>query len=243
MKSKANYAGFYSAPEFQEKLQTLRGVIIVCGSCEQHGAHLPLDTDNIIGTELALRIAEKTNMLVVPPITYGQVWSAKGFPGTISLPPVTLKQILRDIVISLEEQNVRHIVLVSGHNGNYSVFKEFAREMLDEFGWENIWPFPITKVSKELLAQAKSPAPMVPHAGEIETALMLHLRPELVDMSKTTCEFPIPPEDFPYRAIHWKEFVKIGSFGDGGAATAEYGELLAREAVEATADLINHLLL
>jgi len=243
MKSSTNYAGSLSAPEFQNRLQSTRGVILVCGSCEQHGRHLPLDTDNIIGMELALRIAKKTDMCVLPPINYGQVWSAKGFPGTLSLSPATLKTILRDLVISLEKQGARHIVLMSGHNGNNPVFKEFAREMLDEFGWKNIWHFPITKVSKELLAQAKSPAPMVPHAGEIETALMLHLRPELVDMTKATCEFPIPPEDFPYRAIHWKDFVKTGSFGDGSAATEEYGKRLAEEAVETTADLINRFLL
>ena len=60
MKTSATYAGHCTWPEFQQHLRSSRGVIVVCGSCEQHGHHLPLDTDNIIGEELALRIAEKT---------------------------------------------------------------------------------------------------------------------------------------------------------------------------------------
>ena len=97
MVSNKSYAGHCTAPEFNDKIRACRGVILVCGSCEQHGHHLPLDTDNIIGTEIALRIAEKTGLLVMPPVNYGQVWSAKGFPGTISLSPNTLKLLLKEI--------------------------------------------------------------------------------------------------------------------------------------------------
>ena len=243
MKTEKNYAGYVSAPEFQKKANELKGVILPCGSCEQHGPHLPLDTDNIISEELALRIAGKTNMLVMPSVNYGEVWSAKGFPGTISLSPSTFKQLLRDIIISLEHQNIRHIVLMSGHNGNYPVFRDFAREMLDEFGWKNIWYFPITQFSQEVLLQSSSPAPLVPHAGEIETAMMLFLRPELVDMSKAVCEFPEAPESYAYRPIHWKEFVNAGSFGDSRCATAEFGKLLVEDAVNKTAERINRLLI
>ena len=109
MEQNKHYAGHYTSPEFSEAIRTCKGVIITCGSCEQHGHHLPLDTDNIIGTEIALRIAEKTDLLVMPPITYGQVWSAKGFPGTISLTPDTLKRLLREIICSLEAQNTANI--------------------------------------------------------------------------------------------------------------------------------------
>lgn len=242
MKSEKNDAGYLSAPEFQKRIKELRGIILPCGSCEQHGHHLPLNTDNLISEELALRIAEKTNLLVMPSVNYGEVWSARGFPGTVSLSPATFKQLLRDIVISLEAQNIRHIVLLSGHNGNYPVFREFAREMLDEFGWQNIWYFPITQFSPEVLLKASSPAPLFPHAGEIETSIMLYLHPELVDMSKATCEFPEVPDGYAYRPMHWNEFVHTGSFGNSCCATAEFGRLLVEDAVNKTAERINCLL-
>lgn len=242
MKHPENYAGFCTWPEFAQKLQESKGVILVCGSCEQHGHHLPLDTDNIIGLELALGVAEKTGMLVMPPVNYGQVWSAKGFPGTICLPDSTLKLILRDIICNLEAQGVRNIVLMSGHNGNMPILKTLARELMDEFGWRNIWYFPMA-MSKEVAKYIKTPIPMnVAHAGEIETAMMLYLRPELVDLSKATREFPKAPAEFSYRPMHWNEIMETGSFGDGGAATAELGKALMDSAVETTAKLINELL-
>lgn len=235
------YAGHFTAPEFKEKVAQSRGVILVCGSCEQHGYHLPLDTDNIIGFELALRIADRSKLLVMPPVSYGQVWSAKGFPGTISLSADLLKKLLRELVVSLHQQDIPNIILMSGHNGNYPYLKELARELLDEFRWNNIWHFPLT-FSKEVLSLAKSPQPMAPHAGELETALMLYLHPELVDLSKATREYPQAPKDYPYRPMHWKEFVKTGSFGDGGLATAEFGKALAEDVVLRTSNLINQLL-
>ena len=241
MEQNKHYAGHYTAPEFSEAIRTCKGVIITCGSCEQHGHHLPLATDNIIGTEIALRIAEKTDLLVMPPITYGQVWSAKGFPGTISLTPDTLKRLLREIICSLEAQNIANIVLMSGHNGNYPILKDLARELRDEFGWTNIWHFPLAS-SKELEARAKTPAAMAPHAGEAETSMLLYLKPELVHLERATKEFPLPPADYPYRPMHWNEFVETGSFGDGSAADAEYGRQLVEYAVHTTADLINQLL-
>ena len=242
MNHSEHYAGNYTWPEFQENIRNSRGVILVCGSCEQHGHHLPLDTDNIIGFELALRIAEKTDMLVMPPVNYGQVWSAKGFPGTMSLPASTLKTILRDIICSLEEQKLRNIVLMSGHNGNMPVLKDLAREIMDEFGWRNIWYFPMA-MSKDVAKLIKTPVPMnVPHAGEIETAMMLYLRPELVHLDRATKEFPKAPEEYAYRPMHWNEFMETGSFGDGGAATWELGQALIESAVDTTAALIDRLL-
>lgn len=235
------YAGHYTSSEFNDKISSGKGVIITCGSCEQHGYHLPLDTDNILGFEIGSRIAEKTGLLLMPPINYGQVWSAKGFPGTISLTPGTLKQLLKEIICSLEAQNVANIVLMSGHNGNFPILKELARELRDEFNWTNIWHFPMA-FSKELAAEAKTPSAMLGHAGEEETSMLLYLRPELVHLSLATQEFPQPPVDYPYRPVHWNEFVKTGSFGDSRSADPEYGRRLVEYAVETTAALINHLL-
>lgn len=241
MDSKRQYVGNLTSPEFEEGIRTKRGVMVVCGSCEQHGRHLPLDTDNIIGMEVAARVAERTGMLLMPPVNYGQVWSAKGFAGTICLSPGTLKQLLKEIVVSLQQQGAEHIVLMSGHNGNYPVLKELARELLDEYGWRNLWHFPL-EYPKEVLARAASPAPAgAAHAGELETAMLLYLRPELVRMEKAAKEFPVLPEDYAYRPIHWKEFMHSGSFGDGSAATADYGKALVEGAAALMADRIERL--
>lgn len=235
------YAGNLTSPEFKDLTSSNKGVLVVCGSCEQHGHHMALDTDNVIGFELARRIAKKTGLVVMPPVNYGQVWSAKGIPGTVSLKPDTLKLVLRDIVVSLEEQKVANVVLMSGHNGNYAILKELARELRDENGWENVWHFPLA-MSKDLMAKAKTLPAMAPHAGEMETAMMLYLRPDLVHLERAEKDYPQPPECYAYRPMHWNEICRVGSFGDPGAATAEYGKLIVDYAVDTTADLINRLL-
>lgn len=236
-----NYAGEYTSYEFKEKLNEVKGVMVVCGSCEQHGYHLPLDTDNILGFEMAKRIAEKTNMLVMPPINYGQVWSAKGIPGTISLSSNTLKIILEDIVTSLEKQGVKNIVLYSGHNGNYPVLKEFARDMSDKYEYTNIWYFQ-PEFSKDFLQDAKSKPCSIPHGGEQETSMLLYLRPDLVEIDKAKEEYPEMPLDFKYRPIHWKEFVSVGTFGNPCVASAEYGKKLVEYSINSTVQIINKLL-
>ena len=242
MNESSYYAGHRTSPEFGSHLKESKGVIVLCGSCEQHGHHLPLDTDNIIGWELATRVARKTGMLVMPPVNYGQVWSAKGFPGTVCLTAGTLKLVLREILVSLEHQGVKNIVLMSGHNGNMSILKDLARELMDDYGWRNIWHFPM-EMSKEVARHLTTPIPMgVAHAGEIETAMMLYLRPELVDLSKATKEFPKAPEEFAYRPMRWNEVMETGSFGDGGAGTTELGKILIDSAVDTMSEKINRLL-
>ena len=72
--------------------------------------------------------------------------------------------------------------------------------------------------------------------------MMLYLRPELVDLSKATREFPKAPEEFANRPMRWNEVMETGSFGDGGAGTAELGRILMESAVDTVSEKINRLL-
>ena len=65
-----------------------------------------------------MMVAEKTDSIVMPNVNYGQVWSARKFVGSISLSNNTLKAILKDIVMSLEQFGAKNILLYAGHNGN-----------------------------------------------------------------------------------------------------------------------------
>lgn len=235
------YAGEYTSYEFAETLKKVKGVIIPVGSCEQHGRHLPLDTDNIIGTELARRIGEKNQLLVLPTINYGQVWSAKGIPGTMCLSSDTLKTILKDIVISLEQQDAKNIILFTGHNGNFPIFKEFAREMLDNYGYKNIWHFP-QFFSKDILTKCKSKPISIMHGGEAETSMMLYIRPDLVHMDLAPSDYPEIPKDLQFRPIHWNEFMNTGTFGGSNLASAELGKEIVENMIEQISKCINSCL-
>ncbi len=90
------------------------------GSTEPHGPHLPLDTDVTIALAQAQRAAEMlaergVPAIILPPLAYGLTRFTEGFEGTISLRPGTLWALLEDVVESLSEQGLRHIVLSNGH--------------------------------------------------------------------------------------------------------------------------------
>ena len=240
---KEHYAGNMTSPEFREAIKSNRGVIITIGSCEQHGHHLPLDTDNLIGFNTAINVAKRTDCLLLPPINYGQVWSAKNFSGTIALTTTTIKAILHDIVISLQRHGVKNIIFMSGHNGNCAAIKEACREIHDQYGWNNVWHvFPT--LSKEGWELLESPiACNCIHAGELETSMVLAIRPDLVHMDCVTKEYPVQPKELAYRPMGWDEYIETGSFGDSSLASIEKGQrinqLMIDEAVRIISEVIH----
>lgn len=237
-----NYAGDMTSPEFASVIQTCKAILIPIGSCEQHGHHMPLDTDNIIGTYLAMETAKRCNCLVMPSINYGQVWSARKFSGTIALSNDTLIRLIKDIVLSLESHHAKNIILFAGHNGNSAAIKEAARQLLDEYQYENVWTV-TADVDKSLMKLMETPIPCgCVHAGEMETSMLLAIRPDLVHMDLATAEFPELPEAAKYRPISWDHYIKSGSFGDGSKATIEKGKALLESAIQNAVHLINDII-
>ena len=94
--------------------------LVPIGTTEPHGPHLPLDTDVTIAQAQARRAAAwleelGQTALVLPPVAYGVTHFAEGFAGRFSVRPGTLWNLLEDLVDSLEEQGVWHVVFVNGH--------------------------------------------------------------------------------------------------------------------------------
>lgn len=236
------YAGNLTSPEFAKAVKECKAVILPIGSCEQHGQHMPLDTDNLIGSYLAMETAKRCHCLVMPAINYGQVWSARKFPGTIALSTNTLISIIKEIVISLQSHHVRNIILLAGHNGNSNALKEAARQLLDEYQWENVW-YLCAEIDSSLMKLMETPIPCgCVHAGEMETSMLLAIRPDLVHMERATAEFPTLPQDAKYRPVSWEHYIESGSFGDGGKATAEKGKALLESSIQSAVRLINEII-
>lgn len=236
------YAGDMTSPEFASAMKECKAVLIPIGSCEQHGHHMPLDTDNLIGTYLAMETARRCNCLVMPSINYGQVWSARKFPGTIALSTDTLIRLIKDVVLSLEAHHAKNIILFAGHNGNSYAMKEAARQLLDEYNYKNVW-FVTADVDQSLMKLMETPIPCgCVHAGEMETSMLLAIRPDLVHMERATAEFPALPKAAKYRPISWDEYIKSGSFGDGSKATVEKGKALLESAIQNAVHLIHDII-
>lgn len=200
--------------------------VLAIGACEQHGAHLPLTTDTDMALGMARRIAGEFGALVLPPIAYGDAWNNEAFPGTLSLSPTTLRAVIEDVGHGLRRMNVRGLVIVNGHFGNREPIALAARTLvaaglpvmhLDYPGME--------KLAGEI-CDSEPAGPGFYHADEVETAMMLAIRPEAVDLARAAPEYPQFPPTFGLEPLQLRSFNASGVFGDPRPATAEKGEAL-----------------
>ena len=139
------------------------------GSCEQHGPHLPLDTDTRIANALAQALAESFDegeVLVTPPLGITASGEHQSFPGTLSVGAAVMEQVVLELVRSADW--CAGVVLVNAHGGNsgpvYNAVRQLNTEQRKVLAW---WP---------RIEGGDA------HAGETETSMMLALAPELVRM-------------------------------------------------------------
>ncbi len=145
-------------------------LIVPVGACEQHGPHLPLDTDTRIATALATRLvesAEPGQMLVAPPLTITASGEHASFPGTLSIGTEVFEQLLVELVRSADWSG--GVVLVNGHGGNLAPVRRAAATLVAE--------------RRRVLAWWPSDPHGDAHAGITETSLMLAIAPELVRLA------------------------------------------------------------
>ncbi|GEM_PF-71957 len=166
-------------PEVKEYLSQSDMVIIPMGSTEQHGPHLPLGTDYITAFDLAGQISAKTGVIVAPVLMSGYSKYHSGFPGTLSLGPSTMEQVMIETVMYLRKSGFRRLMLLNIHGGNTATVARIIERINQET--EAI------AISISEGGPVVNSAPfdsMDYHAGVSETSLMLWLHPELVRMDK-----------------------------------------------------------
>ncbi len=183
------------------------------GSTEQHGPHLPLDTDTRIALAIAERVAtRRDDVLVAPALPYGSSGEHAGFPGTLSIGREALEAVLVELGRSADA--FRAVVFVCGHGGN-AVPVERAVEHLRAEG-----------------RRVRSWYPRVPagdhHAGRTETALMLSIDPALVRLDRAEVGITTPLADLmdDLRRGGVAAVAPNGVLGDPRGADAEEGHRL-----------------
>lgn len=213
--------------------------ILPLGAVEAHGPHLPLVTDSIIAEAIAIEVARRTGAFVLPTLHYGSLWSLRNFPGSISVSAQTLANLIYEIGISLKRHGYRLFVVVNAHIGNMDAIKEGLRRLIED-------GLNVMVVNPSLILAAAEGVVETPrwhksyyHAEEIETSLVLHLRPELVRMSNAVKEYPPVPFDFEYTFIPWDEITKSGVLGDPTSATPRKGKIIFEKVVTLVTELIN----
>ena len=236
-------------------------ILIPVGQVEEHGPHLPVETDCIIAAAAARAAAEAIQgdrrVLILPTVwTAYSVQQVARWPGLITFrEPEPMITMMYDIMASLIRSGFRKIVIVNAHGNNPAILELACRKIGSDF---NVFP-----ATTYVLAMSKGIGPKVRksamggcgvHAGEEETALLLHLAPDLVHMERATGEdivrfqsrfFPGDIySDIPDRVggIYWSTWgvipSKSGVYGEPTAATAETGQALFVEIVRTYAEFL-----
>jgi len=232
-----------------------RVVILNVSATEDHGPHMPLDTDTVLGMAVANGVAEAIpeEVLVMPPVAYGFNEHHKDFPGVIWIQPETLIAFVTDITKSLAHHGFRRILLLNSHGSNHPVLDLSARKTVIENQIicvsASYWNLCADRVNEI----RKSDVGGIAHAGEFEAAMYMHLHPELVDLSKATNQNLHDPDTRFFnldlakgggKAMlmrWWSEASPEGTMGDPTVATPETGEAFLRAAIEETTALVREI--
>lgn len=220
--------------EVKKKIAENPVAILPIGAVEAHGPHLPLGTDNLLAERLAEKIAERVNAFVLPVLPYGQVWSLKKFPGSLTVSNQTLISFLTDLGNSLRAQGFKILVLLSAHLGNMAALKEAARNLYEIDPDFTVFTFfyPGARQVMDLVREGKKVHPSYIHACEIETSIMLYLAEEFVDMEKAIKDVPRIPEEADLTPTPWEMFTRTAVLGDATLATKEKGKAIVEAAIE-----------
>ncbi|GAB1488854.1 hypothetical protein MASR2M8_13020 [Opitutaceae bacterium] len=221
-------------------------VILPTGAIEQHGHHLPVGVDAILGQAwlhhtLPL-LSPDAPVYVAPPITFGKSNEHTGFAGTVSITARVLRRLVLASAAQLRALGFKRIAILNTHGGNSAVLVYTVRELQDG-----------TAFQAGLLSGHYRPAQDAQeaaygfHAGEWETSLMLACSPELVRMDRAVCEYPayveapgeLRPENAP-AVFSWltKDVSVSGVMGDATRASTEKG---IRWMTEASLALAQHI--
>jgi creatinine amidohydrolase len=228
------------APQVAELLDSRSVLLQPVGAIEQHGPHLPLATDLLIAQGLAEAVAEAhgeaLDLWLLPPLAYSKSDEHKWAPGTVWLSTTTLLAVLDDLGRSLALLPTKRLAFLNGHGGNSQLLAVANRELHLDHGLKTFLLHPARPRDSGGAEGEAGELGMGVHGGRDETSVLLHLHPELVDLS--LAQRSVPEEMAERKRVRfggdvpfgWSsaDLTETGVIGDPTLASAERGaELFA----------------
>ncbi len=176
--------------EFPAYVEANAVVVIPVGSMEQHGNHLPVNTDTnccFAIAKAAAKMLDDVSVLVLPPVWVGYSphhMVLEHGEGSITLSYHTFADVLSDIAASVYAHGFRRILFLNGHGGNIPHVESIRLKLCEEKGIRSVhgftyWELPgVPEAMREMTETDKG---SIGHSGEFETSMQLLLQPELVD--------------------------------------------------------------
>ena len=198
--------------------------ILPLGATEQHGLHLPQNTDSLIAEALALQVGRESMGMILPTIPIGYSWVWRDYPGSLTFSFDTFRAVIKDIVVSLDRNGCRALLILTTHGANPQPIKYASRELVDHTSIRVLRAFypNLSQIMTDADSTIWQNANF--HAEEFETSLMLYLHPNLVDMTKAVSEYPPYSLAYEMSTLPMGALSESGVFGDATVATAKKGE-------------------
>jgi creatinine amidohydrolase len=242
-------------PEVRRVAAEQRVALIPVATLEDHGLHLPIDTDLRITAEICRRAAVTAadDVVLLPPVPHGYSPHHMDFPGPITIAWDTFTRYLADIGSSLARHGFTRLLYLNGHGSNQSFVEAAARLVgVEHPGVLAAAAFYLSgERSARVIAEAReSERGGIAHACELETSLYLAIDPEAVDMDRAIDELGWPQgehawmdwADGPLKLMPWwSSFTSSGVQGRASLATAAKGEALLAAAVEEVVEFVREL--
>ena len=235
--------GDLSALQLSAELSKDSIVVLPLGAIEQHGPHLSLNTDFVVADAVSRAAVEKfgaeTNAWLLPTLPFTKsnehAWAA----GTMWLSATTMMSVIDDIGRCVAATPAKKLMFINGHGGNSALMAMMNRELRLKYGLQTFLAHPHMPADQGG-SSAESELGMGVHGGVDETSVMLHLRPDLVDMSLAVRRVPeglAKNEHVKFGgrvAFGWlsNDFFPEGHIGDPTGASAELGARMFAGAVE-----------
>ncbi len=217
--------------------------ILVFGSTESHGGHLPFGTDVFVPHEIACDVAESVgNTVVVPPLWYGMSMHYRHKPMCITLTNSTITQVVREVLESLYYWGIKKVLIINGHDGNIPCIEQGARDVKIEHpdmgvAWIGAWWNKIDSLIDEGVLEVWNG---LGHGGEGETSMVLSVVPHLVNMEEA--KGMIPDMD-PVVDLVWN-FQELTDYGASGApekGTEEKGKIMRKALTDYLIDFVKRM--
>jgi len=217
--------------------------IVPVGSIEQHGHHLPVATDTVLVNAVANlgadRVEDDVPIVVTPPVWTGNSPHHMLFGGTISIGVRGLLDILECVADAVLDNGFDALLFLNGHGGNAPTIGDATSIVGNAHPEATVLGLTYFQLAETFIHEVReSETGGMAHAGEFETSLMLHLRPDLVDADAMEATYLKEPYELGIQDLTetgrlsvyrtFEEYSESGAIGDPHLASAETGERIYR---------------
>jgi creatinine amidohydrolase len=246
----------------RDYLRKKKSIIIPMGVIEQHGYHLPLNTDALIATGVSRLIGQRTGILVAP--TMYQSFSGGGLPGTINISPSVMSLVVSDLLVTLASQGFRNFYLFLCHGGSENARAldqalKLLLRMNPLFQKALVALLPVWKFDRQHIGWNKALSEGDWHAGWLETSMVMALEPGAVRMQDLALD-PEPwlglqikhpdnyqhaqkivDDEFVIPRMQQRSEIQVGVMGYPRRASAAFGRKIVRNVVAEASEKILEL--